>query len=90
MSTKEIPDDPELSGYIALAYLERAELEKALLFAEKVFEKDPENSTGLQPKFHLEFGILYLNRGYTSLMDWRSRNDDDNFQKAAEHLECVS
>ena len=87
--SKKTPNDPELNGYIALAYLQQADLEKALPFAEKVFAKDPENQTGLQPKLHLEFGIFHINQGYTSLMDWHQRSDGQNFQKAAEHLQTV-
>jgi thioredoxin-related protein len=85
----KMSDDPELNGHIALVYLEREKLEKALLFAEKVFTKDPENSTGLQPQLHLEFGYFYINQGYAPLMDPHRRSDEQSFQKAIEHLQTV-
>ena len=87
--SKKIPDDPKLNGHIALAYLAQDQLEKARIYGDKVFEKDPENSTNLQAKLHFELGVYYIDQGYIPLMDWRKREDLGNFQKATEHFQTI-
>lgn len=56
---KEMPDDAKLNGEIALAYLARMQLEKAIPFSKKTFKGDADNTTGLLPKLHTALGTAY-------------------------------
>ncbi len=80
---KEMPDDAKLNGEIALTYLERQQLEKAIPLSEKTFKGDADNTTGLLPKLHTALGIAY---GMTP-------EDDENVEvsreKAVTHLRTV-
>ena len=44
---EKTPDDAKLNAQVALTYLERTQLEKALPFSKKAFKHDPRNSTGV-------------------------------------------
>ena len=57
--SEKMPDDVKLNNEFAMTYLKRMQIEKALPFSERVFENDPDNSTGLLPKLHLQIGGVY-------------------------------
>ena len=52
-------DDAKLNAQVALTYLERMQLEEAVLFSEKAFEHDPKNRTKLIPNLHNQLGLAY-------------------------------
>ena len=56
---EKTPDDAKLNAQVALTYLERTQLEKALPFSKKAFKHDPRNSTGLLPELHNQLGLAY-------------------------------
>lgn len=56
---EKTPDDAKLNAQVALTYLERTQLEKALPFSEKAVKHDPRNSTGLLPELHNQLGLAY-------------------------------
>lgn len=56
---EKTPDDAKLNAQVALTYLERTQLEKALPFSEKAFKHDPRNSTKLLPELHNQLGLAY-------------------------------
>lgn len=80
---REMPDDVKLNGEIALTYLERQQLAKAIPFSEKVFKGDAKNATGLLPRLHTALGNAYL----------MTPADDENVEgyreKAVTHLLAV-
>ena len=57
--SEKMPDDVKLNNEFAMTYLKTMQIEKALPFSEKVFENDPDNSTKLLPKLHLQIGLTY-------------------------------
>lgn len=57
--SEKMPDDVKLNNEFAMTYLRTMQIKKALPFSERVFENDPDNSTGLLPKLHLQIGLTY-------------------------------
>ncbi len=56
-----MPDDVKLNNEFAMTYLRQRQVEKALPYSQKVFDKDPENTMGLLPALHMQFGLTYAN-----------------------------
>ena len=63
---EKMPEDAKLNAQIALTYLERMQLEKALPLSEKAIERDPKNDTELIPNLHNQLGFAYAAKGETS------------------------
>lgn len=80
---KEMPDDAKLNGEVALAYLARMQLEKAIPFSKKTFKGDADNTTGLLPKLHTALGTAY---GMTPADD---ENAEAYRDKAVKHFRTV-
>lgn len=80
---EKTPDDAKLNAQLALTYLERKQLEKAVSFSEKAFEHDPRNRTGLLPKLHNELGLAY------GMLVEGQENAEVYFEKAVTHFRAV-
>ena len=80
---KEMPDDAKLNGEVALTYLERQQLEKAIPFSAKTLKGDADNTTGLLPTLHTALGTAY---GMTPEED---ENAEAYRDKAVTHLRTV-
>ena len=59
--SEKMPNDVKLNHKIAVTYLQQKKIKKALPFSERVFEKDPENISGLLPDMHMQIGFTYVN-----------------------------
>ena len=82
---KATSDDAKLNAEVALTYLERQQLEKALLFSERAFEHDPKNRSGLIPALHNQFGLTYG----TLLESTDAEKSEAYFEKAVSHFKTV-
>lgn len=69
------PEDVQLNLKLALAYLERAMLEKAQPMAQRVLKADPDNTLGHAVQIHHSLA--------------RANAVDGNFEQAEEHLKKV-
>lgn len=80
------PDDAKLNAQVALTYLERKQLEKAVSFSEKAFELDPRNKSKLIPNLHNQLGLTY-----TTTLDaiLESPEAETTFEKAVSHFKTV-
>lgn len=58
----KMPDDIKLNNQFATTYLGQGQIEDAIPFSDKVFGKDPKNTSGLLPNLHIRFGIAYGNK----------------------------
>lgn len=82
---KATSDDAKLNAEVALTYLERQQLEKALPFSERAFEHDPKNRSGLIPALHNQFGLTYG----TLLESTDAEKSEAYFEKAVSHFKTV-
>ena len=80
-----IPDDVKLNNEFAMTYLKQRLIEKALPYSQKVFDKDPENTTGLLPALHLQIGATYANMIQNSPEEVAAKNG----KNAVMHLQAV-
>lgn len=80
------PDDAKLNAQVALTYLERKQLEKAVPFSEKAFEHDPRNKSKLIPNVHNQLGIAYATTLDAML---ESPEAESSFEKAVSHFKTV-
>ena len=85
---EKTPDDAKLNAQVALTYLERMQLEKALLFSKEAFKRDPKNKTGLIPNLHNQFGLAYAGK-VEAAMAKDAEKADMYFQKAVAHFRTV-
>jgi tetratricopeptide (TPR) repeat protein len=85
---KRKPDDAKLNAQVALTYLERKQLEKAVLFSEKAFEHDPKNRTKLIPNLHNQLGLAYGALVEGSMLE-NSEEAETYFEKAISHFKTV-
>ncbi len=72
--SQKMPDDVKLNNEFAIAYLGQRDIEKSLPFSKKVFEKDPENESGLLPNLHIQYGIAYGNQIRNNAEDVAAEN----------------
>ena len=81
-------DDAKLNVQVALTYLERMQLEEAVLFSKKAFAQDPKNRTKLIPDLHNQLGLAYgaLVEG---AMLANSEEAEMHFEKAVSHFKTV-
>lgn len=78
-------DDAKLNAQVALVYLERKQLEKAVSLSEKVFEGDPRNRSKLIPDLHNQLGLTY-----GSLLEGTDSEESETyFEKAVSHFKIV-
>ncbi len=80
---EKTPDDAKLNAQLALTYLERKQLEKALPLSKKAFEHDPRNRTELIPNLHNQLGLAY------GMLIEGQENADVYFEKAVTHFRAV-
>lgn len=80
------PDDAKLNAQVALTYLERKQLEKAVPFSKKAFEHDPRNKSKLIPNVHNQLGIAYAETLGDVL---ESPEAEMSFEKAVSHFKAV-
>ena len=80
------PDDAKLNAQVALTYLDRKQLEKAVSFSEKAFEHDPRNKSKLIPNLHNQLGIAYA-RVLSDVLE--SPEAETSFEKAVSHFKTV-
>ena len=85
---KKTPDDAKLNAQVALTYLERTQLEKALPVSKKAFEGDPKNKTGLIPNLHNQFGLAYATKVEGAMVK-DSEKAEMYFEKAVSHFRTV-
>ncbi len=85
---KKKPDDAKLNTQVALTYLERKQLEKAVSFSEKAFEHDPKNRTKLIPNLHNQLGLAYGTLVEGSMLE-NSEEAETYFEKAVSHFKTV-
>lgn len=85
---EKTPDDAKLNAQVALTYLERTQLEKALLFSKAAFKHDPKNRTGLMPNLHNQLGLAYAGK-VESAMVKEPEEAEMYFQKAVTHFRTV-
>lgn len=78
-------DDGKLNAEVALIYLGRRQLEKAVEFSEKAFKLDPRNRSKLIPKLHNEFGLYYG----TLLETADAEKSKVYFEKAVSHFKTI-
>ena len=83
---KKKPDDAKLNAQVALTYLERKQLEKAVPFSEKAFELDPRNKSKLIPNLHNQLGLTYATALGAML---ESPEAEATFEKAVSHFKTV-
>ncbi len=85
---KEMPEDAKLNAEVAITYLERMQIEKAIPFSEKAIQQDPKNRTKLVPKLHNQLGLAYgtLIEG-TVMTDPEAA--EEHYQKAITHFTAV-
>ena len=85
---EKMPDDAKLNAQVALTYLERMQLEKAVLFSEKAIEHDSKNDTGLIPNLHNQLGLAYATK-VESAMVTNAKEAEMHFEKAVSHFRTV-
>ena len=85
---EKTPDDAKLNVQVALTYLERTQLEKALPFSEKAVKHDPRNSTGLLPELHSQLGLAYGTK-VESAMVKDGEKAEVYYKKAVAHFTIV-
>ena len=85
---EKTPDDVKLNSQVALTYLERTQLEKALRFSKKVFEHDPKNKTGLLPNLHNQLGLAYATKVEAAMVG-APEKAEVYFEKAVSHFRTV-
>ena len=85
---EKTPDDAKLNAQVALTYLERTQLEKALLFSKEAFKRDPKNRTGLLPDLHNQLGLAYAGKVEGAMVK-EPEEADIYFQKAVTHFRTV-
>ncbi len=78
-------DDAKLNAQVALVYLERKQLEKAVPLSEKAFENDPRNRSKLIPNLHSQLGLTYG----TLLETAAAEKSEVYFEKAVSHFKVV-
>ena len=81
-------DDAKLNAQVALTYLERMQLEEAVLFSEKAFEHDPKNRTKLIPNLHNQLGLAYGALVEGAMLE-NSEEAETHFEKAVFHFKTV-
>lgn len=82
------PNDVKLNSQVALTYLERMQLEKALPFSKKAFEHDPKNKTGLIPNLHNQLAVAYATKVETAMVR-EPEKAEMYFEKAVSHFRTV-
>jgi len=85
---EKTPDDAKLNAQVALTYLERTQLEKALLFSKEAFKRDPKNRTGLVPNLHNQLGLAYAAK-VEGVMAKEPEAAEMYFEKAVSHFRTV-
>ena len=85
---EKTPDNAKLNAQVALTYLERTQLEKALPFSKKAFKHDPRNSTGLLPELHNQLGLAYGTK-VESAMVKDAEKAAMYYEKAVSHFTTV-
>ena len=85
---EKTPDDAKLNAQVALTYLERMQLEKALLFSKTAFKRDPKNRTGLMPNLHNQLGLAYAAKVEAAMVK-EPEKAEMHFQKAVAHFRTV-
>ena len=85
---EKTPDDAKLNAQVALTYLERTQLEKALPFSKKAFKHDPRNRTGLLPELHNQLGLAYGTK-VESAMVKDAEKAAMYYEKAVSHFTTV-
>ena len=85
---EKTPDDAKLNAQVALTYLERTQLEKALPFTEKAFKHDPRNSTGLIPNLHNQLGLAYGAKVEGAMVDGAEKAEM-YYEKSVSHFRTV-
>ena len=81
-------DDAKLNAQVALTYLERKQLEEAVLFSEKAFEHDPKNRTKLIPDLHNQLGLAYGALVEAAMLA-NTEEAETHFEKAVSHFKIV-
>lgn len=82
------PDDAKLNAQVALTYLERNQLEKAVAFSEKAFTRDPKNRTKLIPDLHNHLGLAYGALVEGAMLE-NTEEAETHFKKAVSHFKTV-
>ena len=85
---EKTPDDAKLNAQVALTYLERTQLEKALLFSKEAFKRDPKNKTGLMPNLHNQLGLAYAAKVEAAMVR-EPEEAEMYFEKAVSHFRTV-
>lgn len=83
---EKMPEDAKLNVQIALTYLERMQLEKALPLSEKAIALDPKNGTELIPNLHNQLGLAYATKGETA---GDAKEMGTYYEKAITHFKTV-
>ena len=83
--SEKMPDDVKLNNQFAITYLQLGQIEEAQPFSEKVFEKDPENASGLLPDLYIQYGIAFGNK----IRDKDGNVSAENAEKAVMHFQKV-
>ena len=77
-----------MNAQVALTYLERTQLEKALPFSKKAFEHDPKNKTGLLPNLHNQLAVTYATKVEAAMVG-APEEAEMYFEKAVSHFRTV-
>ena len=85
---EKTPDDAKLNAQVALTYLERMQLEKALLLSKEAFKRDPKNKTGLIPNLHNQLGLAYAAKVEAVTLT-APEKAEMYFEKAVAHFRTV-
>ena len=85
---KKTPDDAKLNAQVALTYIERQQLDKAVSFGKKAFEHDPKNRTQLIPDLHNQLGLAYGSRVEAAMLE-NIEEAETHFEKAVFHFKAV-
>ena len=85
---EKTPDDAKLNAQVAVTYLERTQLEKALPFSKKAFEHDPKNKTGLMPNLHNQLAVTYATKVEAAMVG-EPEKAEMYFEKAVSHFRTV-
>ena len=81
-------EDAKLNVQVALTYLERMQLEEAVLFSKKAFAQDPKNRTKLIPDLHNQLGLAYGALVEGAMLE-NSEEAEMHFEKAVSHFKTV-